>query len=89
MNYSLFLTNPLVVVFFLPIFFLNPFLIPRSPFSGGAVQTSVNKIAVDVLGSCDLFEEKQIGGDRYNFFTGCPQAKTCTIIMRGGAEQVS
>ncbi len=25
---------------------------------------------------------------RYNFFSGCPQAKTCTIIMRGGAEQV-
>jgi T-complex protein 1 subunit eta len=20
-------------------------------------------------------------------FTGCPQAKTCTIILRGGAEQ--
>ncbi|RLV84412.1 hypothetical protein DV515_00016247 [Chloebia gouldiae] len=24
---------------------------------------------------------------RYNFFTGCPKAKTCTIILRGGAEQ--
>lgn len=24
---------------------------------------------------------------RFNFFTGCPQAKTCTIIIRGGAEQ--
>lgn len=24
---------------------------------------------------------------RYNFFKGCPQAKTCTIIIRGGAEQ--
>ena len=24
---------------------------------------------------------------RYNLFTGCPQAKTCTIILRGGAEQ--
>ena len=23
----------------------------------------------------------------YNFFTGCPEAKTCTIILRGGAEQ--
>lgn len=26
-------------------------------------------------------------GCRYNFFTGCPKAKTCTIILRGGAEQ--
>ena len=25
--------------------------------------------------------------DRFNIFTGCPQAKTCTIIIRGGAEQ--
>ncbi len=24
---------------------------------------------------------------RYNIFTGCPQAKTCTLILRGGAEQ--
>lgn len=25
---------------------------------------------------------------RYNLFKGCPQAKTCTLILRGGAEQV-
>lgn len=24
---------------------------------------------------------------RFNFFRGCPNAKTCTIILRGGAEQ--
>ena len=24
---------------------------------------------------------------RYNLFTGCPQAKTCTLLLRGGAEQ--
>ena len=24
---------------------------------------------------------------RFNFFSGCPKARTCTIIMRGGAEQ--
>ncbi len=23
---------------------------------------------------------------RYNFFAGCPETKTCTIILRGGAE---
>ncbi|KAI3640307.1 hypothetical protein MIR68_001185 [Amoeboaphelidium protococcarum] len=40
-----------------------------------------------ILGYCDLFEEKQIGSERYNVFTGCKQTKTCTIIMRGGAEQ--
>jgi hypothetical protein len=29
----------------------------------------------------------QIGGERYNLFMECPHAKTCTIILRGGAEQ--
>jgi hypothetical protein len=24
----------------------------------------------------------------FNFFSGCPKSKSCTIIMRGGAEQV-
>ncbi|BFY97887.1 hypothetical protein BsWGS_00927 [Bradybaena similaris] len=54
---------------------------------GGSIQTSVQSLSSDVLGSCDSFEESQVGGERYNFFKGCPQAKTCTIIIRGGAEQ--
>ena len=24
---------------------------------------------------------------RFNIFTGCPEAQTCTMILRGGAEQ--
>ncbi|XP_075202055.1 T-complex protein 1 subunit eta [Anomaloglossus baeobatrachus] len=54
---------------------------------GGSIQTSVNSLKDDVLGQCALFEEAQVGGRRYNFFSGCPKAKTCTIILRGGAEQ--
>ncbi|KAK3705674.1 hypothetical protein QZH41_009519 [Actinostola sp. cb2023] len=29
----------------------------------------------------------QYFADRYNIFSGCPQGKTCTIILRGGAQQ--
>ncbi|XP_064421016.1 T-complex protein 1 subunit eta [Latimeria chalumnae] len=54
---------------------------------GGSIQTSVGTLTDDVLGQCSVFEEVQIGGERYNVFTGCPKAKTCTIILRGGAEQ--
>ncbi|XP_078062062.1 T-complex protein 1 subunit eta [Mustelus asterias] len=54
---------------------------------GGSIQTSVNALTGDVLGQCALFEEAQVGSERYNFFTGCPKAKTCTIILRGGSEQ--
>ena len=39
------------------------------------------------MGRCEFFEEKQIGGERFNLFQGCPQAKTCTLVLRGGAEQ--
>ncbi|XP_059159133.1 T-complex protein 1 subunit eta-like [Physella acuta] len=54
---------------------------------GGSIQTSVQNLTPDVLGSCELFEENQVGSERFNIFKGCPQAKTCTIIIRGGAEQ--
>ena len=54
---------------------------------GGAVQTSVNDIEEKHLGRCESFEEIQIGSDRYNLFVGCPIAKTCTLVLRGGAEQ--
>jgi T-complex protein 1 subunit eta len=40
-----------------------------------------------VLGLCEVFEEKGVGDERYNFFTGCPKAKTATILLRGGGEQ--
>jgi T-complex protein 1 subunit eta len=29
----------------------------------------------------------QVGGERYNLFTGCSQARTATIVLRGGSEQ--
>jgi len=54
---------------------------------GGSIQTSVQSLTPDVLGTCEGFEETQIGGERYNIFTGCPNAKTVTLILRGGAEQ--
>nr|CAB3229010.1 T-complex protein 1 subunit eta [Phallusia mammillata] len=54
---------------------------------GGSIQTSVQQLTDDVLGTCEEFEEEQVGGERFNFFRGCTQAKTCTILLRGGAEQ--
>ncbi|XP_011176434.1 T-complex protein 1 subunit eta [Zeugodacus cucurbitae] len=54
---------------------------------GGAVMTTANDINPSVLGLCEYFEERQIGGERFNFFQGCPNARTCTLILRGGAEQ--
>jgi len=55
--------------------------------TGGAIQNTCTDIIPEVLGTCGLFEEEQVGSERFNFFTGCPTAKTATIVMRGGAEQ--
>ncbi|SJX60636.1 probable CCT7-component of chaperonin-containing T-complex [Sporisorium reilianum f. sp. reilianum] len=55
---------------------------------GGSVQSTCSDINPDKhLGTCGKFEERQIGGERFNIFEECPQAKTCTLILRGGAEQ--
>jgi len=55
--------------------------------TGGAVQSTTNNLTDAVLGSCGVFEETQVGNERYNFFTGCPKSKTATIVLRGGAQQ--
>merc|ERR1719502_2382584 len=55
--------------------------------TGGVVQTSVNDLTPGVLGSCGSFEESQVGDERYNVFRGCPEAKSATIVLRGGSEQ--
>ncbi len=57
--------------------------------TGAAVQSTVNALPPDgsYLGTCTRFEERQVGGERYNIFSGCPAARTATIVLRGGAEQ--
>ncbi|PON98400.1 T-complex protein 1, eta subunit [Trema orientale] len=55
--------------------------------TGGTVQTSVNNVIDEVLGTCELFEERQVGNERFNIFSGCPSGRTATIVLRGGADQ--
>ena len=55
--------------------------------TGASVQSTCSDIQTQHLGTCEGFEERQIGGERFNFFEGCPAAKTCTLVLRGGAEQ--
>ena len=55
--------------------------------TGATVQSTCSDIRPEHLGTCGAFEERQIGGERFNFFEDCPEAKTCTLVLRGGAEQ--
>jgi T-complex protein 1 subunit eta len=55
--------------------------------TGAQIQTTVSGLSAPVLGNCELFEERQVGGERFNFLTGCKEARTATIVLRGGGEQ--
>jgi hypothetical protein len=46
---------------------------------GIPIQTTTNDFHKSCVGTCECFEEKQIGNERFNFFTGCPKA--CFFII--------
>ena len=55
--------------------------------TGAKIQSTVYGIEEDVLGTCGVFEEVQVGSKRYNVFKECKAATTSTFLLRGGAEQ--
>jgi T-complex protein 1 subunit eta len=55
--------------------------------TGAVMQAATSDLTQEILGTCGLFEEKQVGDQRYNLFTDCHGAKSATIVIRGGAEQ--
>jgi T-complex protein 1 subunit eta len=55
---------------------------------GARVQTTAHNMRIEEsLGYCECFEERQVGAERFNFFTGCKEAQSATILLRGGSEQ--
>eukprot|EP00753_Platysulcus_tardus_P018589 PLAT6941.1.p1 GENE.PLAT6941.1~~PLAT6941.1.p1 ORF type:complete len:580 (+),score=358.18 PLAT6941.1:63-1802(+) len=62
-------------------------LLRVSRATGAVTQSSVSSLPESILGSCTRFEERQVGAERYNIFSGCPLARTASIVLRGGAEQ--
>jgi T-complex protein 1 subunit eta len=58
-----------------------------SKATGAMLSHTTHNLREESLGTCGLFEEKQVGAERYNIFSKCTNAKTATIILRGGAEQ--
>lgn len=55
---------------------------------GGSVQSTTSELTPACLGHCGEFDEIQVGKERYNVFKGCAHARTCTLLLRGGAQQV-
>jgi T-complex protein 1 subunit eta len=55
--------------------------------TGAKLQTTTRALPVSCLGFCGLFEERQVGGERFNVLSDCVEAKSATIVVRGGSEQ--
>jgi thermosome len=56
--------------------------------TGANIVTSITDIDNDDLGNAGTVEERVIGGDSMTFINDCPEAKSVSILIRGGTEHV-
>ena len=59
-----------------------------SKATGGRIVTNIDDLSSDDLGSASKVEERKIGESDMVFVTGCPQAKSVSVLLRGGTEHV-
>ncbi len=59
-----------------------------SKATGGRIVTNIDDLASDDLGSAAKVEERKIGDSDMVFITGCPEAKSVSVLLRGGTEHV-
>ena len=52
------------------------------------VVTSITEIENSDLGNAGSVEERLVGGDSMTFISDCPEAKSVSILIRGGTEHV-
>jgi thermosome len=56
--------------------------------TGGKIVTNIDDLSEDDLGAAAKVEERKIGESDMVFFTGCPEAKSVSVLLRGGTEHV-
>ena len=59
-----------------------------SKATGGNVITNIDDLSDGDLGRAAKVEERKIGDADMVFITGCPQAKSVSVLLRGGTEHV-
>jgi len=59
-----------------------------SKATGGKIVTNIDDLSSTDLGSASKVEEKKIGDSDMVFVTGCPEAKSVSVLLRGGTEHV-
>jgi len=56
--------------------------------TGGKVVTNLDDLAKSDLGYAKLVEERKIADDKMTFIEGCKDARSVTILIRGGTERI-
>ncbi len=59
-----------------------------SKATGGRIVTNMDDLSGDDLGLAARVEERKIGESDMTFITGCPEAKSVSVLLRGGTEHV-
>ncbi|WEL19829.1 thermosome subunit alpha [Candidatus Nanohalococcus occultus] len=59
-----------------------------SKATGANIVTSINDIEKADLGRAGSVKERKVGGDPMTFISDCPEAKSVSILIRGGTEHV-
>ena len=59
-----------------------------SKATSGKIVTNLDDLTGDDLGNAEKVEEKKIGESEMTFITGCPEAKSVSVLLRGGTEHV-
>ncbi|CAI8384296.1 MAG: thermosome subunit [Euryarchaeota archaeon] len=59
-----------------------------SKATGGRIVTNMDDLSGDDLGHAARIEERKIGESDMTFITGCPEAKSVSVLLRGGTEHV-
>jgi len=59
-----------------------------SKATGGRIVTNLDDLSSEELGTSERVEERRIGDSDMVFVTGCEDAKSVSVLLRGGTEHV-
>ncbi|MFQ5998382.1 MAG: thermosome subunit beta [Candidatus Bathyarchaeia archaeon] len=56
--------------------------------TGAKIVTNLDDLTSSDLGTAKIVEERKIGEDKWTFVEGCKNARSLTLLIRGGTEKV-
>lgn len=59
-----------------------------SKATNGRIVTNIDDLSSEDLGAAAKVDERKIGESDMTFITGCPEAKSVSVLLRGGTEHV-